>query len=173
VNDVDDPVLRAIFSRRVVRNMTDQPVTGADLEVVLRAARAAPSAGNRRLQPVVPVSDPAQLRLLRMVSPGMLARPQAAAVICIDRARGEAYGFAPDTPGLYIDVGTRAATMLLAAHALGLAAQPVTSFSRVAAARLLGLRVSLEPRMIVCLGHPAVDQPPPMGGWRSAVGASE
>ena len=164
----DDPVLRAIFARRVVRNMTDQPVADADFEMVLKAARAAPSAGNRRLQPVVPVSDAAQLRLLRMVSPGMLARPRAAAVICIDLARAEEYGFAPDTPGLYIDVGTTAATMLLAAHALGLAAQPVTSFSRVAAARLLGLAEALEPRMIVCLGHAAVDQPPPMGGWRTA-----
>ena len=167
-----DPVLHAIFARRVIRNMTDQPIADADFETVLRAARAAPSAGNRRLQPVVPVSDLAQLRLVRMVSPGMLARPRAAAVVCIDLARAEEYGFAPDTPGLYIDVGTTAATMLLAAHALGLAAQPVTSFSRVAAARILGLPVAFEPRMIICLGHPAVEQPPPMGGWRSAAGAT-
>jgi hypothetical protein len=53
-----------------------------------------------------------------------------------------------------------------------LAAQPVTSFSRVAAARLLGLPARLEPRMIICLGHPAGDQPPPMGGWRASVRAS-
>ena len=171
MNAGDDPVLHAIFTRRVVRNMTDEAVAGSDFDTVLRAARAAPSAGNRRLQPVVPVSDTAQLRLLRMVSPGMLARPRAAAVVCIDLARAEAYGFAPDTPGLYIDVGTIAATMLLAAHALGLAAQPVTSFSRVAAARLLALPAELEPRMIVCLGHPAVEQPPPMGGWRSSTAA--
>lgn len=167
----DDPVLDAIFSRRVVRNMTDEPVADADFEVVLRAARAAPSAGNRRLQPVIPVTDSTQLRLLRMVSPGMIARPAAAAVVCIDLDRAEQYGFAPDTPGLYIDVGTTAATMLLAAHALGLAAQPVTSFSRVAAGRLLGLPAALEPRMIICLGHAASRQPPAMGGWRAAVGA--
>ena len=172
MSHADDPVLQAIFARRVVRNMTDEPVAGSDFELVLRAARAAPSAGNRRLQPVIPVSDPAQLRLLRLVSPGMLARPRAAAVVCIDLARAEEYGFAPETPGLYIDVGTTAATMLLAAHALGLAAQPVTSFSRAAAGRLLGLPVAFEPRMIICLGHPARDQPPPMGGWHAAARAT-
>ena len=103
----------------------------------------------------------------------MLARPAPAAVICIDLARAEEYGFAPDTPGLYIDVGTTAATMLLAAHALGLAAQPVTSFSRVAAARLLGLPAgagAAHDRLPRPRGR---RQPPPMGGWRSAVGASE
>ncbi len=59
-----------------------------------------------------------------MIAPGMIARPRAAAVICIDLARAEEYGFRPDTPGLYIDVGTTAATLLLAAHAAGLAVVP-------------------------------------------------
>ena len=166
----DDPVLRAIFARRVVRNMTTAPVDPEHLAVVLRAARAAPNAGNRRLQPVVPVTDPTRLRLLRLVSPGMVARPTAAVVIGIDRHRAEDYGFAPDSPGLYIDVGTTAATMLLAAEALHLAAQPVTSFSRVAVARLLDLDEGVEPRLIVCLGHRADRQPPAMGRWVDAAG---
>lgn len=153
--------------------MTDEPVAPERLALVLRAGRAAPNAGNRRLQPAVAVTDPGLLRLLRLVSPGMLARPAAGAVICIDRERAGRYGFAPDAPGLYVDVGTAAATMLLAAHALELAAEPVTSFSRAAAARLLGLRPGLEPWMIVCLGHPAAAQPPPMGGWaRGRAGGS-
>lgn len=160
-----DAVLRAIATRRVIRNMTDDPVAPSDLDAVLRAIRAAPSAGNRRLHPTVTVTDPAQLRLVRMVSPGMLARPAAAIVICIDVPRAVEFGFAPDHAGLYIDVGTVAATALLAAHALHLAGEPVTSFSRVAVARLLGLREGLDPRLIVCLGHPAGAQPPAMGAW--------
>jgi nitroreductase len=160
-----DPVLRAIFTRRVVRNMTTEPVEPDQLAIVLRAARAAPNAGNRRLQPVVAITDARLLRLLRLISPGMVARPTAAVMICIDLDRAIDYGFAPGTPGLYIDVGTTAATMLLAAEALHLAAEPVTSFSRVAAARLLGLADGIEPRMIVCLGHRDDRQPPAMGRW--------
>jgi hypothetical protein len=113
----------------------------------------------RRLQPVVPVHDAALLRLLRMVSPGMVARPQAALVIGVDTRRAAAFGFAPDAPGLFVDVGTTAATLLLAAHAVGLASCPVTSFSRSAVARLLGLAPGVRPEMIVCLGHADPVQP--------------
>lgn len=160
-----DVVLRAIRARRVVRNMTDEPVAAEDLEALLDAMRFAPNAGNRRLQPSFPVTDPGLLRRLRMVSPGMLARPKAAVVIGIDVPRAVDYGFAPDNPGLFIDVGTAAATALLAAAALGLAAQPVTSFSRTAVHRLLDLPPGVEPRLIVCLGHAAAAQPPAMGTW--------
>ena len=154
----------------MVRTMTDDPVTPEDLAAIADAARWAPSAGNRRLQPIVTVTDQAVLRRLRMVSPGMLARPQAALVVCIDTARAGTFGFAPDNPGLFIDVGTKAATILLATHAVGLAAEPVTSFSRVAAAVLLGLDRGTEPRLMVCIGHPAASQPPPMGGWARSPG---
>jgi nitroreductase len=164
---VNEAAYDSLRTRRVTRTMTDEPVDPAAFALVLRAARYAPSAGNRRLQPVVGVTDPRQLRLLRMVAPGMLARPQAAVVICIDVERAEGYGFRPDAPGLYIDVGTMAATLLLAAHAVGLAAGPVTSFSRAAAARLLDLPTGTTPWMIVCLGHAADEQPPAMGDWVS------
>jgi nitroreductase len=172
MNDVDDPVLRAIFDRRVTRSMTDRPVDEGSLSLILRAARSAPNAGNRRLQPVVPVSDPTTLRLLRAVSPGMIARPTAAVVVCIDVARAEEYGFAPDAPGLLIDVGTAMASMLLAAYALEVGAVPVSSFSRVAVGRILGLPDTTVPRLIVCLGHPAPSQPPPMPDPVGRAGAA-
>lgn len=154
-----NPVYDAIRTRRVTREMSDAPVAAHDLELVVAAARWAPNAGNRRLQPVVAVSDPVLLRLLRMVSPGMIARPQAAAVICIDVPRAIGFGFEPAAPGLYVDVGTTAATLLLAAHSLGLASCPVTSFSRAAVARLLGLGPGVRPELVVCLGHAADRQP--------------
>jgi nitroreductase len=164
MTDVDDPVLRAILDRRVTRSMSDRPVDADSLALILRAARSAPNAGNRRLQPLVPVTDAATLRLLRSVSPGMIARPTAAVVVCIDVARAEEYGFAPDAPGLLIDVGTAMATVLLAAYAVDVGAVPVSSFSRVAVGRILGLPDTTVPRIIVCLGHPTPTQPPPMAG---------
>jgi nitroreductase len=170
---VDDPVLRAIFDRRVTRSMSNRPVDPDSLSLILRAARSAPNAGNRRLQPVVPVTDPATLRRLRSVSPGMIARPTAAVVVCIDVARAEEYGFAPDAPGLLIDVGTAMATVLLAAYAVGVGAVPVSSFSRVAVGRILGLPATTVPRIIVCLGHPTATQPPPMPGPAAGADAHD
>ncbi len=131
------PVLDAILARRVTRRMSDEPLDPDVLALLLRAGRAAPSAGNRRLQPMFPVTDARRLRLLRLVLPGMLPRPPAAIVIAVDNGRAAGYGMRPGLPGLYIDVGTTAATILLAAQGLGVAAGPVTSFSAAAVRRLL------------------------------------
>jgi nitroreductase len=155
----ENPVYDAIRRRRVTRAMSEEPVDPGLVDQVLEAARWAPNAGNRRLQPVLAVTDPVLLRLLRQVSPGMVPVPQAALVICLDTVRAEEFGFQPGHRGLYVDIGTTAATLLLAAYSVGLGACPVTSFSRAAAARVLGLRPGLSPELVVCLGHPASEQP--------------
>jgi nitroreductase len=168
---MSNPVLQAIRGRRVIRAMTDEPVERAQVEAVLDAARWAPTAGNRHLQRFVATTHPGTLRVLRMVSPGMIQRPTAAVVICVDRALASSYGFPPRASGLFVDVGTAAATMLLAAHALQLGAGPVSSFSRAAVKVVLRLPDGWEPELIVCLGHPAPVQPAPLSprrslGWR-------
>jgi nitroreductase len=166
-----NPVLDAIRTRRVARALTDEPVARADLETVLDAARWAPTAGNRHLQRFVATDDPTTLRLLRMTAPGMVQRPTAAVTICTDRGLAADYGFPPDAAGLHVDVGTAAATLRLAAHAIGLGAGPVTSFSRAAAAVVLRLPDGWVPEMIVCLGHPSPRPARPMAStpkltWR-------
>jgi len=125
-----NPVLEAIGTRRMTRALTDEPIARSELEEVLKAARWAPSAGNRRLHRFIAIQDPLTLKLLRMVSPGMFQRPAAVVVICIDRAKAESFGMRPNAKGLFVDVGTSAQTMLLAAHSLGLGAGVVTSFSQ-------------------------------------------
>jgi nitroreductase len=150
-----NPVLDAIRTRRMVRALTDAPVARADLEAVLEAVRWAPNAGNRRLHRFVAVENPVTLRVLRMVAPGMFQRPAALIVVCIDRQRVRGFGMKPTAKGLYIDVGTAAQTMLLAAHSLGLGAGVVTSFSQAAASEILNLPADLSPEMFVCLGHAA------------------
>jgi nitroreductase len=92
----------------------------------------------------------------------MLQRPTAAIVICVDWAQVHNYGFPPANPGPYIDVGTAAASLLLAAHSIGLGAGPVTSFSRTALATILNLPAGVRPELIICLGHTATEQPPIM-----------
>jgi nitroreductase len=163
---VTSPVLDAIRTRRVVRAMSDEPVDRHQLEAVLDAARWAPNAGNRRLQRFVVVQHPPTLRALRMVSPGMLQRPAAAIVLCVDVDRVVAYGFGKRNMGHYVDVGTAMATMLLAAHSLGVGAGPVSSFSRAAVSTVLNLPAGWRPEVIVCLGYPAHDQPGPMARRR-------
>ena len=157
---MNDAVLHAIRTRRVARAMSNAPVEQDQLRTILDSARYAPHAGNRRLHRYVVVTRPSLLRAVRMVSPGMLQHPTAAIVVCVDWVQVHDYGFPPTNPGPYIDVGTAAATMLLAAHSIGLRAGPVTSFSRTALAAILNLPAGVRPELIICLGHAAAEQPP-------------
>ena len=54
-------VLEAIFTRRSIREFTNEEVSEADLETLLRAAMAAPSAHNRQPWHFVVVRDKALL----------------------------------------------------------------------------------------------------------------
>jgi nitroreductase len=168
---VTNPVLDAIRSRRVVRALTSEPVERGAIESILDAGRWASTAGNRHLQRFAVTDHPGTLRVLRMVSPGMIQRPTAAITICVDRGLAAAYGFPPSAAGVYVDVGTAAATMMLAAHSLGIGVGPVTSFSHAAVAIALDLPAGWSPELILCLGHPAPTQPPGMSArpslsWR-------
>ena len=170
---MDNAVLEAIRGRRVVRRMTSEPVARERLEAVLAMVRWAPSAGNRRLQRFVAVQDATTLRLLRMVSPGMLQQPAALVLISIDWDRVNRFRLPRRNTGVYVDVGAAMQTLLLAAHAVGLAAGPVSSFSKAAVRVLLNLPDHLSPEVMVCLGHAAPDSPAPIRprklDWRALV----
>jgi hypothetical protein len=70
----------------------------------------------------------------------------------------DGYGGGLHTP-IITNVGP---PMLLAAHAIGLGAGPVTSFSKAAVRVILNLPAQLSPAVLVCVGHPAAAGPPPM-----------
>jgi nitroreductase len=147
--------LDIIRTRRVIRKLTEQPVEHEQLETILDAGRWAPSGGNQRIHRFVVVQESLTLRLLRMVSPGMYQRPQAVILICNDWDKVEFFRLSSKDRTFYIDVGTAMQNMLLAAHAIGLGAGPVTSFSKAAVRVVLNLPQHLTPEVFVCLGHPA------------------
>jgi nitroreductase len=148
------PVLSAIRSRRVTRAFTRRLVDDGLLHLILDAARWAPSGGNRRLNRFVVVRSPLRLRLLRAVSPGLLGEPPVVIVICVDFGQLEAIGTDDSRQNSsYVDVGTAAQSMLLAAHELGLGACPVMSFHRGAVRVLLELPTTLCPVLMLALGY--------------------
>ncbi len=155
-SNVAETVLQTMRSRRVVRSFTDEPVSEADLRMILESARWALSAGNRYISKFLVVQDPNRIRLVKAVSPGMLARPTALIVILTDleKAAEQQVQIERDT-ATSVDVGTAAQNMSLMAHALGLGSCPATSFSRSGAAATLDLPSTMVPEFILQLGHPA------------------
>ena len=148
-------VLNAIRKRRVVRDMTDAPVTQEQLEQVLDAGRWAPTGGNLRQNRFIVVQDEKIKSLIYQVAPGMFQRPPVIILICSDMQVARDHQLGEDKSTFAMDVGKAAQNMALAAHSLGLATGPVTSFSQTAVSRILNLPDAFVPHMFVCLGHAA------------------
>jgi len=63
-----NPVLDAIFARRSIRRYKNEPVSEGDLNLILEAARAAPSAANLQNCSIIVVKDPAKVERLYELS---------------------------------------------------------------------------------------------------------
>ena len=149
-------VFEAIPTRRSIRKYTDEPVSDEDLQRILAAAMAAPTARNTQCWRFVAINDRALLEAIPAVHPyaGMAARAPLAVLVCAD-AR---VAFQPD--GYWVeDASAAIQNMLLAARALNLGTvwcgvHPVPE--RVAGMRkLFRLPEEIRPLGLVVIGHPA------------------
>ena len=147
--------LEAILRRRSIRKYTDRPVSAEMVTELLRAAMAAPSAGNQQPWEFVVVRDPEVLAAVAGCSDyaGMVREAQVAMVVCADLDREQHRGFWVQ------DCSAAIQNLLIAAEALGLGAVWVGAYpveERVAALRqTLGLPERVVPMSIVSVGHPA------------------
>jgi len=152
--------LTTIMSRRSIRSYDDRPVEPGLVEGLLRAAMAAPSAGNQQPWRFVVVTGRETLDRLSTTSPyaGMLASAPLAVVVCGDTI-GERH------PGYWVeDCSAAMENLLLAAHALGLGAVWLgyhPDAERVERARdVLGIPETLVVLGIASIGYPAEERPP-------------
>ena len=152
---MSETVLDNIKTRRVVREMTDEPVAREQIEAILEAARWAPSGGNLRPNRYIVIQDAETRRLIRLGSPGMFQEAPVLILICTNWGVVAEHNVPPTDRALLIDIGTAAQTMMLAAHALGLASGPVTSYSKEAVKMILNLPDEYSPEMFICIGHRA------------------
>ena len=152
---MSETVLNNIRTRRVVREMSDEPVSREQVETILDAARWAPSGGNLRPIRYIVVEDEETRRLIRLVAPGMFQKAPVLVLLCLNAEVMLEHSLPPSDRALLIDVGTAAQTMMLAAHGIGLASGPVTSYSKEAISVILNLPESYSPEMFICIGHKA------------------
>lgn len=147
--------LDAIRTRRVAAWYADKAVPDELLRVVLEAARWAPTASNRRVHRFVCLTDREHVRRIGMFTPGMVAGlPSALIIICVNWKLAAYETVLGTYHHVYFDTGAALENMLLAAHALGLAAGPMGSFSKEAVRVLLNLPDKLEPQILIGLGYP-------------------
>lgn len=152
-----------IMTRTSVREYTSDTVSSSNVETMLRAAMAAPSAGNKQPWRFVVVTERAILDSIaqNLNSMRMAAQAPMAIVVCGDlKATFEGEG----TDYWIQDTSAATENLLLAAHALGLGAvwcgvTPLTDRQEYVS-NLLGLPADIKPLDVVVIGHPSHEQAP-------------
>ena len=153
---MDDPVL----SRRSIRAYSAQPVSGEQIERLLQAAMAAPSAGNQQPWRFVVVTDRDTLAAIPSVHPyaRMLVQAPAAIVVCAttEGLRWPAF-WDQDCAAAVENILIEAVTLGLGAVWLGVhpLEERVTGLRR-----LLDIPDEVTPFAVVALGHPAETKKP-------------
>ncbi len=152
--------IEALMSRRSIRTYTAEEVTEQQIETLLRAAMAAPSAGNQQSWRFIVVTDTSQREALSQATPysGMIARAPVAIVVCGD-TRAEKH------PGYWVqDCSAAIENLLIAAHGTGLGAvwigvHPIAERADNVR-QICGIPEGIEPMSMIALGHPAETKPP-------------
>ena len=154
-----------IMTRTSIRKYTNEPVSKADIETMLRAGMAAPTAVNKQPWHFVAVTDKAKLAELAGRR-GMIKQAGVAIVVCgnLDKAlQGPAQAF------WIQDCSAATENILLAANALGLGAVWTGCYpieDRVAeVSKVLKLPETIVPLCVIAIGHPA-EQPTPKDKWK-------
>ena len=153
---MDDPILR----RRSIRTYTQEPVTEAQVEALLRAAMAAPSAGNQQPWRFVVIRDKRTLTAITEVHPysKMLPGAPVAILVCGDPGAGKWPQYWEQ------DCAAATENVLIAAEQLGLGSvwlgvHPLAE--RVdGVRRLLGIPESIVPFALLPVGRPAERKEP-------------
>jgi len=155
--------LTAIHSRRSVRHYTGQPVSKKDLETLVKAGMAAPTAMDKRPWAFVIVTDEAILKKLAEGLPysKMIVQAKSAIVVCGVMTKagwGEAREFWVQ------DCSAASQNILLAAEAMGLGAVwtgMYPSHQRVEyVQKVLGIPREVIPLNVIAVGLPTGEDRP-------------
>lgn len=151
--------LTAIFKRRSIRKFTAQPVEKEKLDIILKAAMAAPTAKNMQDWEFLVVTSADGKRKLAAAHPTghIAANAPLSIIVCSNLDREKL------APGYFAqDCAAAIQNMLLAAHAQGLGAVWMGVYPRpdrvsnIKAA--FALPPQIEPVAIVVFGYPAEEK---------------
>lgn len=156
-------VFEALKKRRACRLFKPDPVPDDVLRQLVYAAQRAPTGGNTPYRHLIVVKNPLTVKMLRQVAPGYFGNPPVAIVIYTDLKVAErGLGRLGRDVCALIDAGAAAENVVLAATSLGLGACFVKSYSEIAVKEILEVPEHCRTEIIVSLGYPAENQPPPV-----------
>ena len=159
--------IKAIMTRRSVRQYSDKPVTRAQITKLLKAAMNAPSACNQQAWQYLVITDRNILLAITKIHPyaQMLKQAACAIVVCGDPKAEVCQGY------WIQDCAAATQNILLAAHSTGLGAVWLGVYPRLPLVKglqkLLKLPAQIIPHSIVSLGYP-LEKPRPVKRYRQS-----
>lgn len=149
-----------IMTRRSIRRYTSEPVSEETVEKILKAAMAAPSAGNQQPWRFIVLTERDSLEAAASATPygNILEGAAFGLVVCADTHDIK-------HPAMWQqDCSAATENALLAAHALGLGAVWLgfwPKMERVTPLKeSLGIPEGVEPLAVIAFGDPAEEKPP-------------
>ncbi len=152
--------MKAIFERRSIRKYTSEDISENDEEKLLRAAMAAPSAGNQQPWHFIVIRNRKTMEGIQEFHPyaSMLDHAPLAIVVCAEPGLEKFPGFWPQ------DCSAATENLLIAAQDMGLGTVWLGVYpleDRVEGARkMIGIPESVVPMAIIAVGHPAESKEP-------------
>lgn len=165
--ETTDNAMENIMTRTSIRDYRDKPVEDEKIETMLKAAMAAPTAGNKQPWRFIVIKDKATLKAIsdNFRSMKMAEKAPLAIVVCGDLSatfEGEGVDYWVQ------DTSAATENLLLAAHSLGLGAvwcgiYPLTERVDILK-RMLDIPEGILPLNVIPIGYPAED-PAPKDKW--------
>ncbi|MGM0366129.1 MAG: nitroreductase family protein [Actinomycetota bacterium] len=152
--------MKEIFERRSIRKYEDKPVSRQMLEMLLKAAMAAPTAGNQQEWEFVIIDDRDTLNAITAVHPysHMLKQAPAAIAVCADLNKELHTGYWVQ------DCAAATQNILLEAQHLGLGTCWLGVHPREERVKglkkILSLPENVMPLSVIAIGYPAEKKQP-------------
>ncbi len=151
-----------IMNRKSIRRYQDVPVNDEDLQKILQAGMAAPSAVNQQLWEFIVVTESQTLKSLGSELPyaKMLLQAHAAIIVCGNLTK--TFNHDPQSPYWIMDCSAASENILLAVEMLGLGAVWTAVYPEAqrveAVRRILNLPEQVIPLNVIPIGVPAVKE---------------
>jgi nitroreductase len=159
-NDMtENPVIKTILNRKSVRKYTEQKVEKEKIDLLVRAAFAAPTGKNIRPWEIIVVDDTNILRLMgeQLRNAPMLKNAPLSIIIAGDSVKSSDW---------YLDCSAATENVLLAAEALGLGAVWTAAYpydDRIAVVKsFLPMPAEVQPLVVIPIGYPLDPNKAPM-----------
>jgi nitroreductase len=154
-------VLKAIHTKRAVRQFTDQPVPQEVLDKILEAALRAQSSKNTQPWQLIVIRERETLVALSKL--GDFMGHVAGASVCV------AFAAPDEKPWIYFDLGQCAAYLQLAAHELGVGSCIGAIYQPAQAKALLHVPAEMSLLSVISLGYAAPTHRPAVMGGRKRL----